>query len=434
MLTAPSVKRGFSPLDRELGLLANHAYTPRLEEGMVRLGSWLPFEPARAQLAFFTGTTVGEATLRRQTELSGAACVQLQAEQVTTLPNQPSNPSPAPTKALMSVDGAFVQLVGGEWREVKTLVVGQIEPPILEKGKMVVHSTALSYFSRMTTVREFEEAATLELERRNIFRAEQVCAVNDGAEWCQSFVAYHRPDAVCILDQPDAFEHLAKAGRAVFGEAGTSEFEGWYKQQREQLRKGDSQVVLDELGQLGKVAQAQKREGVAQVVGQEQAYLRARQGQMRYAEFEVAGYPVGSGAVESGNKNVVEARLKGTGMRWAEPNVNPMLALRNLVCNDRWEEGWQACRDWQLGAARASAVVSQPSGLALAEVEEGRSGKGKVDREVKAQTEAEEKEARVKVIIAASKSEKGGSSKPAAEHPWRRMPIGKAQFRAFAKN
>ncbi len=105
MLTAPSVKRGFSPLDRELGLLANHVYTLCLEEGMVRLGSWLPFEPARAQLAFFTGTTVGEATLRRQTELSGAACVQLQAEQVTTLPNQPSNPSPAPTKALMSLDG-----------------------------------------------------------------------------------------------------------------------------------------------------------------------------------------------------------------------------------------------------------------------------------------------------------------------------------------
>ncbi len=66
-------------------------------------------------------------------------------------------------------------------------------------------------------MREFEEAATLELERRNIFRAEQVCAVNEGAEWCQSFVAYHRPDAVCILEQPHAFEHVAKAGRAVFG-------------------------------------------------------------------------------------------------------------------------------------------------------------------------------------------------------------------------
>jgi hypothetical protein len=37
---------------------------------------------------------------------------------------------------------------------------------------------------------------------------------------------------------------------------------------------------------------------------------------------------------------VVEARLKGSGMRWERKNVNPMLALRNGVCNDRWQETW----------------------------------------------------------------------------------------------
>ena len=28
-------------------------------------------------------------------------------------------------------------------------------------------------------------------------------------------------------------------------------------------------------------------------------------------------------------------------MRWAEQNLDPMLALRDLLCNDRWDEGWQ---------------------------------------------------------------------------------------------
>jgi hypothetical protein len=32
---------------------------------------------------------------------------------------------------------------------------------------------------------------------------------------------------------------------------------------------------------------------------------------------------------------VVEARLKGSGMHWAEGHVNPMLALRNVICSDR---------------------------------------------------------------------------------------------------
>ena len=41
------------------------------------------------------------------------------------------------------------------------------------------------------------------------------------------------------------------------------------------------------------------------------------------------------------NKNVVEARLKGTGMHWQRTHVNPMLALRNAICNDRWQEMWK---------------------------------------------------------------------------------------------
>jgi hypothetical protein len=37
---------------------------------------------------------------------------------------------------------------------------------------------------------------------------------------------------------------------------------------------------------------------------------------------------------------VVEARLKGAGMHWAEAHVNPMLALCNILCSNRWKEEW----------------------------------------------------------------------------------------------
>ena len=57
---------------------------------------------------------------------------------------------------------------------------------------------------------------------------------------------------------------------------------------------------------------------------------------MQYANYLAHGWPIGSGAVESANKLVVEARLKGAGMHWARAHVNPMLALRNAVCNERW--------------------------------------------------------------------------------------------------
>jgi len=61
---------------------------------------------------------------------------------------------------------------------------------------------------------------------------------------------------------------------------------------------------------------------------------------MHYPAYQAAGWPIGSGCVESANKWVVEDRLKGSGMHWARDHINPLLALRNIVCNDRWDEAW----------------------------------------------------------------------------------------------
>jgi len=61
---------------------------------------------------------------------------------------------------------------------------------------------------------------------------------------------------------------------------------------------------------------------------------------MQYPTYQEAGWPIGSGSVESANKLVVEARLKGAGMRWDRQNINPMPVLRNAVCNRRWQKTW----------------------------------------------------------------------------------------------
>ena len=46
--------------------------------------------------------------------------------------------------------------------------------------------------------------------------------------------------------------------------------------------------------------------------------------------------------VESANKVVVQAHLKGAGMHWQPRHVNPMLTLRSAIQSERWEEAWQA--------------------------------------------------------------------------------------------
>ena len=62
---------------------------------------------------------------------------------------------------------------------------------------------------------------------------------------------------------------------------------------------------------------------------------------MHYPAYQQQSWPIGSGMVESANKVVVQARLKGAGMHWEPTHVNPMLCLRAAACSERWDEGWQ---------------------------------------------------------------------------------------------
>ena len=307
-------------------------------EDLTLLGARLPFRQAAKLVGHFRNVEVSEATVRRATEKSGQAWVELQTKEVAALEGEHQEAAEGPALQQLSVDGAMVPLLHGEWAEVKTLVIGTIEEPGLT-GQ--VHAQDLSYFSRMLDQQSFGRLATVETQRRGTERAGTVCAVVDGAEWQQKFIDLHRPDAVRILDWCHAAEYLSKAGQAAFG-AGTAEASEWLGRQLHELKHGEPEGLLENLRGLCRELEdsGEGDGGALKIVQTGLGYLEKRRDQIRYAEFQAQGYPIGSGAVESANKLVVEARLKGSGMHWARQNVDPMLALRTVVCSGRWEEVW----------------------------------------------------------------------------------------------
>jgi hypothetical protein len=60
-------------------------------------------------------------------------------------------------------------------------------------------------------------------------------------------------------------------------------------------------------------------------------------------------------------------RLKGAGMHWEPGNVNPMLALRMNLCNQRWDEGWSDQRHWQETTREAKQRTRQQQRLQIKE-------------------------------------------------------------------
>ena len=418
MESARIAGRSFSPLDEELQLLPG-SLTPPLHEVLVRLGAWMPFGSAQEMLVdFMKLNSLSEATVRRRTEAAGAAYVACQEQAVTKLElGQELSPGVAAQQLVLEVDGAMVPLVGGEWAEVKTLVIGEPAEAADESAAELGALESISSFSRLTDAENFTRMALVETQRRGVEAAERVALVSDGAEWIQGFGDYHCPDGVRILDFPHAAEYLAEIGQGVFGE-GASAPNGWLSQQLHRLKHEGASPVLAELRSL---IQTQETD-----LSKPLAYLAKREDQMQYPIFQTQGWPLGSGAVESANKLVVEARLKGGGMHWARCQVNPMLALRNIVCSDRWAEAWPqiASRLREPALPRARTPIEKEGSSAALEAKAQLGSLAEPAVMVKSRTEVE-----IPNGPPVSKTD----HRPAAHHPWRRAPVGRAKYQYLPK-
>ncbi len=423
MVFVPLVAAGFFPLDEELELLPG-SLTPTLQEVLTRLGVWIPFKPAARMLADFMGlTSVSAATVRRHTEQAGAAYVALQEQAVEQLEKglERAPSEPIVGKVVLEPDGAMVPLVKGEWAEVKSVVIGEAQETVDANGERQVTLQQTSSFSRLTDCEDFGRQSLIETVTRGVDKAQEVGVVSDGAEWIQGFTDYHRPDAKRILDFAHAAEYVAAIGQGVYGE-GTSASQEWLEKQLHTLKQEGGHPVLAGLRAVV------REHGEKPEMREALAYLEKRASQMQYGQFSQQGWPIGSGAVESANKLVVEARLKGSGMHWARGHVNPMLGLRNIVCSDRWQETWpqietylrkqaaehrKKCRpDYRREQAQA---VGKPEMIQAPQVKAAVRSKGESQAGASSGTLPEKR-----------------PSRPAPDHPWRHSPIGRAQYKPLS--
>lgn len=289
----------------------------------------MPFARAGNMRETLLGVQVSEATVRRLTEKAGSQAQAVQDQVASSGSPSPSSNKPESDPLVLSADGAFVPLVGGIWAEARTLVIG-----ITSGQGEQRRTTDLSYFSRCTDAASFTSQCTGEMQRRHVFQTERLAGVMDGAEWLQSFLDIHVPDAVRILDFPHAAQRVSAIAEAA-RLAGLPLPAEALERSLHLLKHRGPRPVLRWLRHVVHRLPANHS------AHEDLAYLTKREAQMHDPGSQVEGWPIGSGSVESANKLVVEARLKGSGMHWAPSHVNPMLALRSGACSDRWEETWR---------------------------------------------------------------------------------------------
>lgn len=311
-----------------MGLLPGK-YSSLLHQRLVQTGNQVPsFERAAELFETYTATRASEATVRRYAERAGTAMLSVARD------GEGAEGPPEPPRLYASVDGANVPLVGGRWAEVRTLAIGEVR----EGPEGEPRCSNMSYFSRLATAEDFMDLVEPEVRRRGLDRAPEACFGSDGAPWCQRFPERYCPEAVRGLDFWHAAGYVHDFSKVLWP-ATEGNQHWWAGEMLHDLKHHGFWRLLRSLAGWAAIG-GQRKLGKAAVATL--GYFEVREELLDYPRLRAAGWPIGTGAVESANKLVVEERMKGPGMHWSEAHVNPMLALRNAQCSRRWEQKWAA--------------------------------------------------------------------------------------------
>lgn len=325
----PRCRRTQAALDAQLGI-DQSGRSPQLVEALALLGTELPFGPAAERLGRLCGVDVSASQVQQVTEGVGRTLAAEQAAAVARAWATGVLPAVEQTSPWLVVvlDGVMVAHADG-YHEVRTAALAGAAPPSAPDGeprwqpwRYVVHPGDVTTFGRLVS---------LEAWRQGIATAERVVVLGDGAAWIWNLAAEHFPAAVQVLDLWHATEHLWAAGRALYGE-GDPRVAGWVAAAKARLLQGAVQDLLRTWGTLT------PRDAAAWAA--ELTYFRHQAPRMAYDQYRAAGYPLGSGAVESANRHVVGVRVKQAGMRWGARGVRGVLAFRALLRSARWDGWW----------------------------------------------------------------------------------------------
>ena len=321
--------------------MTKHAWSQGTIEAALRLGVEIAsYERAAESFSALTHVPLSKSSLQRLVNEYGGQLVAAQtveAQAMVTVPKtseevvwrkriEPDSPVMA-----VSVDGVFINVREEGWKEVKVSTISAVRATADEiTGEQTVTLTQHSYRAGLWEVGAFTPQHWAEVCRRGVDRARTVVCVNDGAVWIWLLAFICFPVRTEILDWWHATQRLwALANGVLTG----SEASAWVEMRKADFRASRLRQVFRQIRLLYPHHQPLPDE-----VRTALNYFFHNRHRMDYATYRAAGYPIGSGTVESACKTVVQARMKQAGMRWSRNGAQAMLALRCHLLSNRWRE------------------------------------------------------------------------------------------------
>ena len=152
--------------------------------------------------------------------------------------------------------------------------------------------------------------------------------ITDGAPWLRNWIEDAYPSSHSILDYYHACEYLHAFSRVYFNDKAKEH--KWVKKQCDLLMENKVGVVIKNVQRLKSTKEEAKK-----LI----EYYQANIGRMNYKDYQKIGCGIiGSGAIESAHRKVIQKRMKQSGQRWSMEGAQNMLNLRVIKCNHQWEK------------------------------------------------------------------------------------------------
>ncbi len=307
------------------------------------LGTVAPFDEAASTLEKIRGIHISKRQIELSTESLGQKITKMHNENIKEIVLDDKGAVPqaeinlnlnAERAVYIETDGCHIN-TENEWKECKSFMLFEVDRISEEEHKL----KNKFYYSTMKDVNELKRQLKYHLERYCRDDEVRIVCIGDGAKWIWNMTGELFPEEtypsgiIEIVDWYHAKEKLVEIRKEIFGES--EEGRKFLEECEHYLFKGNIESVEQMLEQLRNNQQllAQK-----EFVDGKLQYFMNNKRKMRFDKFRQQGLCIGSGAIESANKYVVQRRLKQAGMKWNEENANYMVHLRAEYINGDFEK------------------------------------------------------------------------------------------------
>jgi hypothetical protein len=217
------------------------------------------------------------------------------------------------------------------WREPKVITIYEIDDRGHKKKSGVVRydvtmGNADETFSLIET---YLISIGAQYAKDWTFICDGACWIWDRVPALVESVGYDMSKVAQIVDFYHAVEHLNKISDEINGWK-RKKRKRWFNAMRAILKKGEVMRLIEECAPLCRGRNARK-------IRRELQYFEKNEKRMNYSLFREEARPIGSGAVESCVRRVVNLRFKGNGIFWKEETAEGLLHLRAQLLSGRWD-------------------------------------------------------------------------------------------------